>query len=205
MRRQMTTPASKTNEAGNRWEPSLDTYESSLRYAADTAAQFIADMAAFSRPYWLTFSGVNGCGKTMLCAQIVQAARPLNPGEKSLWIPVDKSKPRRPRCVWFDEKDFATRLRAGEYDLPDYLADDFLLVFDELGFARDPSSFIADGIARLCQSRRDKWTVFATNLSLEEIAQRIDARITSRLIRDDNRFITIKAGDYALRRLPDSH
>ena len=35
-------------------------------------------------------------------------------------------------------------------------------------------------------------------VTVAEIADRIDARIASRLIRDSNVFLTIEAGDYAL-------
>ena len=34
---------------------------------------------------------------------------------------------------------------------------------------------------------------------VHRIAARLDGRIASRLIRDENRLVTIKAGDYALR------
>jgi hypothetical protein len=41
------------------------------------------------------------------------------------------------------------------------------------------------------------WT---TNLTLAEVSQRLDSRISSRLIRDGNKVVTITAGDYAMRR-----
>jgi hypothetical protein len=42
--------------------------------------------------------------------------------------------------------------------------------------------------------------IWTTNLTLKEISANLDPRISSRLIRDDNRIITINAPDYALRR-----
>jgi DNA replication protein DnaC len=70
---------------------------------------------------------------------------------------------------------------------------------DELGMTRDPTNFISDSIGRLVESRLGKWTVWCTNLKVGEIQERMDGRIASRLIRDENKVISIKAGDYALR------
>ena len=189
-----TTPASKTSD-GAAWRPTLDEYEPSLTAAADACGGFVAALAAQPESgHWLTLAGVNGCGKSMLAEQLLAQARRLNP-DRGLII-----GPRERRaCTWIDERDLARRMRGGEWDLPEYLGGDFFVVLDELGATRDPSTFVADAIARLCQARRDKWTVFTTNLTMQEIAERQDARIASRLIRDRNRFVTITAGDYALR------
>ena len=174
----------------------LDEYEPSLTAAASACADFVADMAAHPEGgYWLTLGGVNGCGKSMLAEQISLQAVRLNPDAHG---PIIGSRERR-MCTWIDERNLASRMRGGAWDLPEYLGHDFFLVLDELGATRDPSTFVADAIARLCQARRDKWTVFTTNLTMQEIAERQDARIASRLIRDRNRFVTITAGDYALR------
>ena len=162
-------------------------------------ADIAADPAA---GYWLTLSGVNGCGKSMLAGQLAAQGRRLNPDAKPVLVydlPAGQEQPRRRRCVWIDERDLAKRMREGEYDLPEYLADDFFLVVDELGGSRDPSAFVADALARLFQLRRDRWTVITTNLTVQEVADRIDARVASRLIRDRNRVVKITAGDYALR------
>ena len=183
--------------------PVIDAYEPSLIAARDACADFIAAMLAGEPPYWLTFAGRNGCGKSMLAEQIGETAARINPDSKSLLIrdvPGGLEPPRRRLCVWMDERSLARRMKEGEYDLPEYLADDFFVVLDEMGATRDPSNFVGDALSRFFQGRRDKWTVVTTNLNAAEIAERIDARITSRLIRDLNRIVTITARDYAFRK-----
>lgn len=187
------------------WRPELDAYEPSLVAAREACAQFRADMAADATPYWLCLSSaVNGCGKTMLAEQTYKACYRLNPDAKSLLVysnlPPGHEPPRRRRSVWLQGVDFARRLREHhEYDLPEYLGADWLVCLDDMGVTRDPTDFIADAYFRLAQARLGKWTLWTTNLDLEQISDRIDARVASRLIRDRNRFITIKAGDYSLR------
>jgi DNA replication protein DnaC len=166
-------------------------------------------MEAGEDPWWLTFSGVNGSGKTMLARQVFEQAKRINPGaheNNPIWPPDWQTsgehtyRMRRPYCLWFDERTFAGRLRGREYDLADELRDDFFVVLDELGTVRDPTSFIADKLGELAERRLNRWTMWTTNLTLAEIAERLDARITSRLIRDGNRVVRIEASDYALRR-----
>lgn len=125
-----------------------------------------------------------------------------NPGARGLWGPFYDVKecPDPPRCRWINGIEFSNAYRARDYDLPERYANDWLVVFDELGVSRDPTDFVAEAIYRFCASRYGKWTVFTTNLILQEIVDRVDARVGSRLIRDDNRLHRITAGDYALRK-----
>lgn len=201
-----TTPSSEVKLSG--WRPVIDAYEPSLAVAADACAKFVADMEHRAEPYWLTLSGRNGCGKTMLAKQLFAEAKRINPGNPKnnpIWPPDWQTNEEkvysgsRPYCLWFDEADFAAKMRAGQYDLPETVRTDFLVVLDELGFVRDPTNFVADAIATLAQKRLKSWMIWATNLNLSEIAERIDARIASRLIRDGNVVVQIKSGDYALR------
>lgn len=185
------------------WRPHLDAYEPSLARAAAACSQYVSDIAAGATPYWLTFSGVPGSGKTFLARQTFRAAAKFNHrGNASICL-TDPSDPsdRRPDCVWLDSARFAARLIGGrEFDLPEYLARDFLVAYDDLGAARDKSDFLADALYRLCNHRLGRWTIFTTNLTLEEISTRIDDRVASRLIRERNLGLSLKAGDYALRK-----
>lgn len=159
-------------------------------------------MAARATPRWLTLSGVAGCGKTMLATMLFNEAKKHNPAGDGLWIDPTGRGARRPKNVWLDASRFADRMKEGEFDLPEYLVDDWLVVMDDLGASRDKTSFVADATYRFCNARRDKWTIFTTNLTLPEISERIDERVASRLIRDNNALISIRAGDYAMARRP---
>ena len=191
------------------WQPRLDAYEPSLVLALAAATRFVADMAMAHEPRWLTFAGVCGCGKTFLALQIFAQAEHHNPGNPKrnpIWPSDWATSPRtsldgfrRPRCVWMTANQFAARMRGGDYQLPEYLAEDFLVAIDDIGAARDTTNFIADALYRLCNVRLGRWTLFTTNLTLGDIEAQIDGRVASRLIRDANSMVDIDAGDYALR------
>jgi hypothetical protein len=162
-------------------------------------------------PYWLTLQGVNGCGKTMLGRQVWAQAKRINPGNPAnnpIWPPdaleswgdgANTYTGARPYALWFDEGGLISRMRAGDYTLPRSLRGDFFVALDEVGITRDPTNYVSESVATFCETRLNRWGFFATNLTLKEIAERMDARISSRLIRDRNVFISIAAGDYALR------
>lgn len=183
------------------WRPTLDAHDASLKEAAAACAQWVAEVAAGRAPRWLTLTGVCGCGKTMLAQQIFDEASKYNPGNKGLWIPRDEGYSdgdRRPRNVALTASKFGQLMMAGEYDLPEYLADDFLVLLDDLGASRDKTQFQADALYRLYNQRQGKWTITTTNLRLREISEKVDERVASRLIRDGNQLVTITAPDYGI-------
>lgn len=195
-------PAPDSAKVEPPWRPDIDAYEPSLKQAAARAEKFVADMARGAQPYWLTIAGPQGTGKTMLARQILAQARLHNPGDRSsIWVSgsgVHDERNRRPRCVWLHAHEFGDRMKAGEWDLPEYLQADYCVVLDDLGAARDKSDFLADALYRLADRRMHRWTVWTTNLTLADIRERLDARISSRLIRDENAIVSITAKDYAL-------
>jgi len=198
------TPELPTSSA---WAPVFDAWHPSLAPAAAKVAEYVHAMASGGFPHWLTLSGLPGCGKTMFAKQIFREVKAnINPGRHSLWVSgkdIHRDENRRPRCVWYTVRDFKDDMLGGQWDLPEYLRNDFLVVIDDLGATRDTKdNALADGLYRLADNRIGRWTVWTTNLSLAEIAVKIDARISSRLVRDDNRVITITAPDYALRPKP---
>lgn len=160
-------------------------------------------MAAGAEPYWLCFAGKQGCGKTMLAEQIFEEAKKHNPGRHSLWVGgtgIYHEANRRPNCVWLSVHDFKTQMLGGRFDLPEYLRHDFHVAIDDLGAAKDTrDAALADGLYRVAEQRMGRWMTWTTNLTLAEISDRLDPRISSRLIRGNNRLLGITAGDYALR------
>ncbi len=185
------------------WRPTLNAWDPSLRRAADAAAKFVADVEAGLEPYWLTFSGEPGCGKTMLTRQTfdeakkhAEAAAANHPQQVGLY---DERK-RRPGTRWVDETNFVRlMLDDRQYDLPEYIAHEWLVCYDDLGSKRDAKELLGEALFRLSNQRLGKWTLWSTNFTIDEIKDRVDTRLASRLIRDNNRLVTITAGDYAMR------
>jgi hypothetical protein len=165
-------------------------------------------MECGAEPYWLTLQGTFGCGKTMLLRQVHAEAKRINPGNpvnNPIWPPDWDANDthvyhgRRPYALIYDEGGLASRMRSGYYELPRSLRDDWFVAMDEVGVTRDPTNFVAEAISTFCDIRLRSWTMFATNLTLQEIADRMDARIASRMLREGNKVINITACDYALR------
>lgn len=103
-------------------------------------------------------------------------------------------------CDW---RKFADDIRSGGYErLVEDAIDEWFLIIDDFGAERDPSGFVASAADRILNGRRDKWTLITTNLSLQEIGERMDVRIASRMIRDSNQFVEADAEDYAIADLP---
>ena len=144
----------------------------------------------------------------MIARQVFEESKKHNPGRHALWIPpsgnfgIFRDSERRPYCIWLDALRFSERMKGGEYDLPESLRNDFLVAFDDLGAGRDKTDFIAEAVYRLASSRLGKWMIWTTNLDVEEISDRVDNRVASRMIRDDNKFVSLRCGDYALRKKP---
>jgi hypothetical protein len=196
-------PAPTRVSPTSNWRPTLEEWEPSLTRAASAAAKFVADIEAGADPYWLTLSGEPGCGKTLIstatfrqAAKSCEAATANHPQQTGVY----SERRRRPGTRWIDETRFAQLfLDDKQYDLPEHLAIEWLVCYDDLGSKRDAKDLIGDALYRLTNQRLGKWTLWSTNFSMEEIAKRIDPRVSSRLIRDNNRLVTITAGDYAKR------
>jgi hypothetical protein len=133
----------------------------------------------------------------MLAKQISRQARTLHqPPEVTL----PDGTPYTPGVRYIEAAEFASRMYAGAHEWLDEVCRDWLVTFDDLGAARDKQDYLADQLFRLASQRVSRWTVWTTNLNLEEIKVRVDGRLASRLVRDGNKFVTIEAGDYALRK-----
>lgn len=184
----------------NQWHPSIRSAVQTSRDFVNRGSQALSAGERMAG-HWLTLSGVPGSGKTTLAGHVFDWFKRNNPhmGPRT-FSSIRADPPRRPTCVWMTESRFAERIKGHhEWDLPEYLGDDFIVCIDDVGSARDRTDFLADALYRLCNVRLGKWTIFTTNLTLPEIRDRIDERVASRMIRDENQVITLQCGDYALR------
>lgn len=156
--------------------------EPTFARAATYLAYMVAAIRAGKTPgKWLTISGLPGTGKTMLANQAFAEVRTFAPS-----------------FAFIKARDFADELYAGNFSIARLFERMDFAVFDDLGSVRDKSDLIANAVAEFANCREQKWTLWTTNLTLDEV-RAIDPRIASRLIRDGNRFVRIEADDYALR------
>lgn len=162
--------------------------DTDLQKALKEACLMAARLKAGLPPHWLTLSGRNGTGKTMLANWL---ARRFEAAMLSGLLP----------RVW-TYGQLRRGYLGGGYGLLDGLASEPWLVIDELGAAREQDSFRGEFVD--CMMRRmGRWTVFTTNLSEPELEAVFTARLTSRMIRVEgvatNVHVRLECQDYARR------
>lgn len=155
-----------------------------LRMARE-AQWMLNDMAHADvvQPRWLTLCAASGSGKTHLALRIRDIAR---------------EQLRLGRCQRWTVTRYAEMLRNGHWDLQAQLEGLDLLILDDLGAER-MSDMIRASLYDLLNSRLGKWTVITSNVNLQGIAEDIDGRIASRMIRGGSVVVEVDdARDYPL-------
>lgn len=146
---------------------------------------FLNDVLRGVRPMrWLSLLGVSGVGKSHLAraiASVIYTVRPELGVEFWSWHSV------------------VSKLRDGDYAISDHLiAFPFVLVLDDIGAERS-SDFSRDHLMRIVEGRLNKWTVVTSNLFVDQLADSVDVRIASRLLRGHNVVCEVRdASDYSL-------
>jgi DNA replication protein DnaC len=150
----------------------------------------------------LTFCGVSGIGKTFLADCM------LNELGRDKWGQlagvqgyVRNGEIIRATYMRRDWRKISDGFKTGDYEIVEDLEKTFLLMLDDIGADHDPSGVGASKLDRVVRSRVGKWTILTCNLSLPQIAEKLDTRIASFLIRDENEVCEIVAEDYATREL----
>lgn len=156
-----------------------------VRRMVKEAQWLLNDMAHehIVEPRWLTMCAASGCGKTHLALRIRDIAR---------------EKLRFRRCQRWTVARYAEMLRNGHGDLQAQLEGLDLLVLDDLGAER-MSDAIRASLYDLLNSRLGKWTVITSNMNLQGIAEDIDSRLSSRMLRGGSVVVEVEdARDYPL-------
>lgn len=150
--------------------------------------------------FMLSLLGNSGVGKTMLSKCILSELGFNQWGTLDAVGPwVSENKIMRSETQYRDWRKVSDKIKSGEYDIVDALELPFLLVLDDVGAEYDPNGFVASKLDRILRVRRGKWTVLTCNLLLAGIAERMDQRIASFMIRDGNTAVEIETKDYSLR------
>jgi DNA replication protein DnaC len=162
----------------------------------DVARDFAASIN-YTTPYWLTLCGKSGVGKTHLAKAVYRQFMQQN--RFDIMFDSIRQKTYGNTGEFVNWRDFCDAVRSGAYDHIDQLCDEWFVILDDIGSERDPTGFIASALDRILNSRQKKWTLITTNLSLPEISERLDARIASRMLRDNGVVIETDATDFSLR------
>ncbi len=159
-----------------------------LEDMVEAAARFEQDATNKRKPRWLSFCGRSGTGKTHL-ASIVFKRLQFDFQEHTTLLSGAH------RYVW---PRLLPKLRDGAYWLLDDIRDCHLLFLDDFGTER-PTEFALEKLYEIIEARTRKWTILTCNLSVAQIAERMDTRIASRLMRDGSTVIDVDAPDFNLR------
>jgi DNA replication protein DnaC len=159
----------------------------------DGAAKFIASVNYVKPPFWLTLTARSGTGKTKLARAVYRQFMDQNRFER-FYDPLN-NRIGGNTCMFVDWRKFCDDVK-GAFDLIDDVCAEWFVILDDLGAERDASGFIASVIDRILNARRGKWTLITTNLKLRQVAEKIDPRVSSRMLRDGNQVVESDALDY---------
>lgn len=185
----MTTKAAESFD----WQFAVDG-DAEREKLLNAAIRFTSAMQLNEDRHWLTLLGASGIGKTHLAKRILAFWR-----EKAGWWDLTAPGGKVPQLKesrFISWVAFMDRRKSGDYDELNRIAALPFLVIDDIGADRDTSGFSRATIDRLANERLGKWTVFTSNLFKRQIAETIDVRLTSRMIRNDNVVIESNARDY---------
>jgi chromosomal replication initiation ATPase DnaA len=169
-------------DASRRWN--WQAYHQGLKPVLPAALAFRAAVLAREEPKrWLTLLGPSGVGKTHLMAQLfAELSRKMRIKTSTGWrgaqaahiIPaVDLQDYRAPR---------------------DYAGYDLLYIEDIAAGSDDRAgagAVLRSRVVELLQLRSNKWTLLDANMTVADVASRLDARIASRLKRDGSWLVQI--------------
>ena len=159
-----------------------------LEAMLQAAERFRLDMEAGARPRWITFLGNSGAGKTYLADKLKTKA----PSELNYHSSLLKGT-----CRWEWVK-LLSKLREEEYWRLNDIADANLAMIDDIG-TEAGTKFSSEKLFELLARRTRKWTIITANMSLEQVAQKIDPRVASRMIRDGSEVVDVACQDFSMR------
>ena len=166
-----------------------------LENMKEEATLFIREMEDLkNKPRWLTFYGGSGTGKSYLSKLMYDRFH------SHLYKIYDEDQYPIFREGRFYPSYMIANMAREQADMNEPSCFD-LVVIDDLGaeYVAD-SGFITAKWIELFDRRMGKWTIINTNMSLDEIAEKYDRRISSRMIRDGNVAVDCSTMDYSLRK-----
>ena len=164
--------------------------EPGLTAALAEATRLASEIATGTLPRWLTFCGKSGNGKTHLA--------------KALWRWIKATQDTRQAQFSFGMTmwhwpSFVADLRSGDRrgEWREASGWPFLCV-DDIGADRQTDNS-AEALSTLLCARTGRWTILTTNLTARALADDLDARIVSRMVRFGGRIVELSTKDYGFR------
>lgn len=148
------------------------------------ARRFVFAMGSGSHaPYWLSLVGSSGTGKTMLARMITSCFLRYMEGLRD----ENRSKygDRYSRMGGFMSWPLCVeRMLEGDFGFTRQCKEDWFIVLDDVGAENEKLRELGTSkLFAILNERQHKFTVLTCNYSMAEIAQRMDPRIASRLLR----------------------
>jgi hypothetical protein len=112
------------------------------------------------------------------------------------------------RILWVNWRKACTAMRQGDFSLVEELSTDqsdrdyavWCAVIDDIGAGDETSrGYLQNALETIVDSRLGAWTIFTSNLNLDQIGQQLDRRISSRMLRDGNRVLEVELPDWNLQ------
>ncbi len=146
-------------------------------------ARFITAYKNHDEPYWLSLLGNSGTGKTFLAELSFDTIHP--------WYEV---------LAWARNRDMtlAGYERPPKEKFLDLAFRNYMVVIDDIG-SEYTTDFARSKLYEFLNRRDRKWTMITANLSLEQIATKLDERIASRMMRHNSVVVEVDTKDYSLR------
>lgn len=162
------------------------------------AAEWVEALAKREHPRWCSLLGPSGIGKTHLAkwAKKTIAKTGLNIGhDKRLNI----SKWLSMRFIYWP--DLIAEIRESNYQKSNEIKaaiEPDIVFIDDIGaeYLTEPVVAMA---SRIFNNRLGKWTFITSNLSLKDFAEKMNAQISDRMIREGNRVTMANTQSYSLR------
>tara|TARA_R110000824_G_scaffold219881_1_gene406892 strand:- start:45 stop:680 length:636 start_codon:yes stop_codon:yes gene_type:complete len=161
----------------------------------DASQKWLEGHSRGIEPHWCTLLGSSGTGKTYLAKQCHKKIKQLG---LDLYQHKITKIPQQKLMRWFYWPKFVRQLRGGAFTLVDAAVEADILFIDDLG-AEYKTDYITGALTEICDQRLGKWTFITSNLRLDGIADMVDTRVASRIVRGENIVAETSALDFVLR------